>query len=57
MAKVEKQKVEARKQALAKLWGVVSKALQPVIRFARTLDVSNVNYDCRLTTINFAGQP
>lgn len=33
-----KQKVEARKQALAKLWGVVSEAIQPVIRFARIMD-------------------
>ena len=37
-SKAIKQKVEARKQALAKLWGVVSEAIQPVIRFARTLD-------------------
>ena len=36
--KAIKQKVEARKQALAKLWGVVSEAIQPVIRFACILD-------------------
>ena len=37
-SKAIKQKVEARKQALAKLWGVVSEAVQPVIRFARLMD-------------------
>src|SRR3990167_3641817 len=37
-SKAIKQKVEARKQALAKLWGVVSEAIQPVIRFARIMD-------------------
>lgn len=37
-SKAIKQKVESRKQALAKLWGVVSEAIQPVIRFARTID-------------------
>lgn len=37
-SKAIKQKVEARKQALAKLWVVVSEAIQPVIRFARMMD-------------------
>ena len=37
-SKAIKQKVEARKQALAKLWGLVSEAIQPVIRFARIMD-------------------
>ena len=37
-SKAIKQKVEARKQALTKLWGVVSEAVQPVIRFARMMD-------------------
>ncbi|MFO2971141.1 transposase [Legionella pneumophila serogroup 10] len=37
-SKAIKQKVEARKQVLAKLWGVVSEAIQPVIRFARIMD-------------------
>jgi transposase, IS5 family len=37
-SKAIKQKIEARKQALAKLWGVVSEAIQPVICFARIMD-------------------
>lgn len=35
---LKNEKIAARKEALAKLWTVVSKAIQPVIHYARLID-------------------